>query len=157
VLRWRNLITSCLIFFRTLFLRKKTNRLSSFLISPILTYSIHPSVCLFLSLKHRCTFIHWFWLYSCLAFFFAICLCTSLFLSQFHCQSLSSSYINSTICLSVSLCLLALSFCPVPNWTQCFRADGHPSAPVYRTRLPSSKLRIAQHCNCFKSSWMLFA
>lgn len=70
------------------------------------------------------TFFHWFWLYSCLAFFFAICLFTSLFLSQFHCQSLfvyfSSSYINSTICLSVCVFVLAsfsfsLPFCTVPN------------------------------------------
>jgi len=114
--------------FPSTFLRKKTNHLSSFLRSPpISTYSIHPSVCLFLSLKHRCTFIHWFWLYSCLAFFFAICLFTSLFLSQFHCQSLSSSYINSSICLSVCVFVFASSvFLPCAQLDPVFQSGWPP-------------------------------
>lgn len=95
------------IFFPGLFfvLRKETDHLSSSMILLYLTYSIRLYVCF----SHLSTDAFFFFDigFGCipLTFFIAICLFTSLFLSQFHCQSLfvyfNSFYINSTICLSL--------------------------------------------------------
>lgn len=100
------------------FIQKKGNQ-SSLLPSNsslLLTYSIPPSVCLFLSLECRCTLFLFVVFLSCILFFH---LSTAFFLSQFCCQSVfvyfCFSYINCMFVrfsFSLSFAHLSLSLGP---------------------------------------------